>query len=194
MATNQTHHDIRFDFTSRIASMLAERTSTAVQYQRYLDLGTPSTGDGGAACTGQLAAAVSALTEILSSTVGDPDFGAINPVIGYLPTNTATTPTNLGVSGAGFSFKVAHLLPFPLIKLRPVVTGTDVNITANCTFTWTKGTGIIASVAGVASVASVTIAGVTATLSGAYKIVVQNPLDTRSTEIVSTGSIFFTAT
>ena len=61
MAANQTHLDIRYDLTKRIATMLAEKDPLSASATRYTAIGTPAAaGDGGTTCTGQLLDAVQA--------------------------------------------------------------------------------------------------------------------------------------
>lgn len=196
MATNQTHHDIRYSLSQNITALLTERTNVAPDYARYLSIGTPSTGDGGAAATGEFKVAVDAVSELLSETVGDGDFGGIQPIIGPLPGNTSVSATPLNVNTGELNVKVANLLPFPSIKVRPVGGGADVDISAfvkNVTFA--KSTNPFPGAVGTLSVATVIITGVSSTLNnaGGYKLVVKNPLDLRSTEVVSVGTLYLTA-
>ena len=197
MATSQIHHELRYDLSNRIGTLLAERESAAAYNARYTAIGVPSTtGDGGAACTNQLGVAVAALSELLSSAVGDPDFDGIAPVIAPLPTTTVGAPRDIGtgVDGVSLTIRVADLLPFPSVKLRPVVSGSDVDVVAFMSdIAWSKGTSPFTGATGVVSVGTFTISGVSATLSGAYRVVVQNPLDTTSTETVSSDTIYLTA-
>lgn len=192
MATTQTHHDIRHALSLGVAALITERASVAPAYSRYQSIGTPSVGDGGAAATAEFKVAVDALSEVLSDAVGDGDFGGINPVIGPLPASTVGAPLNANTGE--LTFKVANLLPFPALKLRPVGGGADVSIAAFIkSITFAKATNPFTGANGTLSVATVIVTGVSSALSGGYRLVVQNPLDTRSTEVVSSGVIYLTA-
>lgn len=198
MATTQVHHEVRFDITSRISALLSERAVASTYATRYAAIGVPSaTGDGGVACTNQLGSVVSALTEVLSNTVGDADFGNIPPVICPLTSTTVSTPRNIGTDpnlGLLLTLRIANLLPFPSIKLRPFPTGVDVDMLPFIVSTvWTKETSPFPGAVGVVSVGNVTVDNVTVPLTGAYKVVVKNPLDTRTEEVVSTDVIYLTA-
>ncbi len=197
MATSQIHHEFRSDFPNRIAAFLKDRDAAAAANQRYTDIGVPpATGDGGVAATGQLAVAIAALAEVLSSAVGDGDFDGIAPVIAPLTSSTVGSPINIGtgVSGVNLTVRIANLLPFPSIALRPVGGGGDIDVLPFIKSTeWSKSTSPFAGAVGVVSVGTVTIGDVSTALSGGYRLVVQNPLDTTTVAVVSTDSVFLTA-
>ena len=196
MATTQIHQELRFDISNRIAALLAERDAAAAYNARFTAIGVPSTGDGGTACTNQLGVAVAALSELLSAAAGDPDFGGIAPVIAPLVSSSVSAPRDIGTGedGGTITLRVASLLPFPSLKLRPVVTGSDVDLVPFIkSIEWSKSTSPFAGAVGVVSVGTIVIGGVTEALSGAYKVVVQNPLDLTSSAVVSADSIYLRA-
>lgn len=197
MATNQTHHDIRHALTTQIASMLTEKANLATAVARNTALGSPTVGDGGAAATGELGLAADALSELLDPGAGDVDFDGLTPVVGTLPaTGTVGTPINIGVGGTNptsFTVNVAHLLPFPLVELDPVGAGSNINITAYCTFSWAKTS--FPGISGVTpSVCTVKIQNVGTTVaSGQYTLRFTNPLDAAAAVGVSAPAYFIAA-
>ena len=186
MAANQTHLDIRYDLTKRIATMLAEKDTLSASATRYTAIGTPATaGDGGTTCTGQLLDAVQALQELLDTAAGDPDFGGVAPVItGISPVGTAAAPTDIGPSKSSLRITVRNLLPFPNVAIRPAAASdgtTDVDLTAfiaSTTFSRVTDTSTgIAYTVGSIILSDVTAAAFT---SGNYTLRVSNPLDTNA--------------
>ncbi|MBP7620645.1 MAG: hypothetical protein KA745_06750 [Gemmatimonadales bacterium] len=199
MAANQTHLDIRYDLTNRIATMLQERDTLSASATRYAAIGVPSAvGDGGATCTGQLLDAVQAVQELLDTSAGDPDFGGIAPVITAItPVGTEAAPTNIGPSKSALRITVRNLLPFPKVVIRPAAAGddsTDVDLTAfiaSTTFSRvTDTTTGIAYPVGVITLSDVTAAAFT---SGNYTLRVQNPLDTTA-EVATRANTYLAAT
>ena len=190
MSTNQTHHDIRYALTAQVASMVQEKAALAAGVARNTAIGDPSTGDGGVAATGQLAVAIDSLQELLDDAAGDPDFGGLAPVIQSLPKlGTVGSPINIGPSGESFTFRVANLLPFPLVELDPVGAGSNINISQFCSITWAKGP--FPGQATPVSIGTVTIRNVaTSVPAGQYTLRVSNPLDTGAAVAVSAQAYF----
>jgi len=197
MATNQTHHDIRYLLTAQVAAMVSEKANLATAVARNTALGAVSVGDGGAAATGELGLAADALAELVDPAAGDTDFDDIDPVVGTLPTaGTVGSPINIGIGGSSptsFTVLVANLLPFPLVELDPVGAGSNIDITAYCTFSWAKTS--FTGISGLnVSVCTVTIRNVGVTVaSGEYTLVFTNPLDAAASPGVSAPAYFIAA-
>jgi hypothetical protein len=199
MAANQTHFDIRYDISKRIATMLDEKTTLASSATRYSAIGNPSTaGDGGLASTGQLLDAIEALQEIVTATAGDPDYAGIAPTVrSFTPIGgTAALPTNIGPGKSTLQLTVRNLLPFPKVVLRPSANSDDsgdINVTAFAKVdSWTRVTD---STDGIAyPTGTISISEVTASLvaSGSYVARVQNPLDSTAAVAVS-SAIYLTS-
>lgn len=187
MALSQTHIDIRSQFANKLADLRTEAASLDSAVARRTAIGNLSASDGGATSTGEIAVAVSALSELLDDTAGNSDFGGVVPVFSSVPIvggNLSTTRVAAAV--------VSDLLPSPSIKLRPAAapdSSTDINVSAWATLTGAGTTLINGIRRPLFQITLGTIpAGARAAFNASYKIVVNNPLDTRAGEVVSASS------
>jgi hypothetical protein len=187
MALTQTHLDLRSDLSDKLLSLTTEALSLATSVARHAAIGTLSVADGGAASTGETAVVVDALVELLSATVGNPDFGGVNPSFAsatIVGGNLSTTQIAVAT--------VSDLLASPLVVLRPVAGGADINVSG-----WTSFSATSARTIGGISHPQKRVkigpipAAARAAFNAAYFVVVKNPLDLVSVEAVSVGSATF---
>lgn len=188
MALTQTHIDLRSSVSNKLIALAAEKAALADDVARNTAIGTISGGDGGAASTGEAAVVVAAFSELLSAAAGDADFGGVSPTFN----GTTITGGNVGTAKIAVAV-VADVLASPLVSLRPVIPGTDIDVSAWVTVAATSSKVLADGLVHPQSTISLGIipAGATAAFNAAYKLVVENPLDLTSSETVSTGSATF---